>query len=243
MGLNQIIYIHRLISWRFLRKDKSLYQLQNSLGYFFQNPSLLNAALTHKSKETKASKNYEQLEFLGDAILDHIISEMLFIEFPQAGEGFLTEKRASLVQKSFLSKMGHQLDLLKYIISGSSLNLKIKKNYEKQLCNVFEALIGAIKLDGGINPCIDLVKKTVWKNRHEAWKTINFKGKLIEYCQANSLKTPRFIVADTEGPDHEKVFKVEVHLGSSTFSSASAPTKKAAEQIAAEKTLIKIKTN
>ena len=80
MGLNQIIYIHRLISWRFLRKDKSLYQLQNSLGYFFQNPSLLNTALTHKSKETKVSKNYEQLEFLGDAILDHIISEMLFIE-------------------------------------------------------------------------------------------------------------------------------------------------------------------
>ena len=243
MGLNRIIYFSRLIFWRFLRKNQSLYQLQNNLGYFFHDSSLLNTALTHKSKETKVSKNYEQLEFLGDAILDQIISEMLYKEFPKAGEGVLTQKRSSLVQKSFLSQVGEELDLLKYIVSGPSLDLTLGKVYEKQLGNVFEAIIGAIKIDGGINPCINLIKHTVWKNRDEAWKTVNYKGQLIEFCQANSLKIPRFIVKDTKGPEHEKVFKVEVNIGSFKHASASAPTKKAAEQIASEKTLEIIKTS
>ncbi len=243
MGLNRIIYFSRLIFWRFLRQNQSLYQLQNNLGYFFHDASLLNTALTHKSKETEVSKNYEQLEFLGDAILDQIISEMLYKEFPKAGEGFLTQKRSSLVQKSFLSKMGEELDLLKYIVSGPSLDLTLDKVYEKQLGNVFEAIIGAIKIDGGTKPCINLIKHTVWKNREEAWKTVNYKGQLIEFCQANSLKIPRFIVRDTKGPDHEKVFKVEVNIGPLTHASASAPTKKAAEQIASEKTLKSIKTS
>jgi ribonuclease-3 len=112
---------------------------------------------------------------------------------------------------------------------------------EKQLANVFESLIAAIKLDGGIKPCSRLIERTVWRHRREAWKTLNYKGLLIEHCQANALETPRFIVTDTEGAEHEKLFKVAVRIGSETHATASEATKKAAEQAASQITLERIK--
>ena len=137
--------------------------------------------------------------------------------------------------------MGEKLNLLKYINAGPSLDLNQSKVSKKQMANVFESLIAAIKLDGGLKPCCSFIERTVWRHRGEAWKNLNYKGLLIEYCQANSLETPRFIVTNTDGTEHEKIFRVAVHIGSFVHSSASAPTKKAAEQIASEKTLESIK--
>ena len=239
--MKPIIRIFRSLIWRFLHNDKHLFKLQTELGYFFRDPSLLRIALTHKSKEPRVSQNYEQLEFLGDAILDQVISEMLFREFPRAKEGLLTQRRSTLVQKKYLGKIGEELGLLQYIKAGPSLNLSHPKVSEKQLGNVFEALIAAMKLDGGLKICCQLIESTVWRNRREAWKTLNYKGMLIEHCQGNSLETPHFIITDTEGAEDEKLFEVTVKIGSEIHATASEVTKKAAEQAASQKTLERIK--
>ena len=239
--MNPLTRLIRSFIWRYVHRDEPLFSLQTELGYFFRDPALLRTALTHKSKEPRVSRNYEQLEFLGDAILDEVISEMLLREFPGAREGLLTQRRSTLVQKGYLAKLGEELGLLNHIKAGPSLDLGKPKVSEKQLANVFESLIAAIKLDGGIKPCSRLIERTVWRHRREAWKTLNYKGLLIEHCQANALETPRFIVTDTEGAEHEKLFKVAVRIGSETHATASEATKKAAEQAASQITLERIK--
>ncbi|MEE2877026.1 MAG: ribonuclease III [Candidatus Neomarinimicrobiota bacterium] len=239
--MNPLTRLIRLLIWRYVHRDEQLIKLQVKLGYFFGNPVLLRTALTHKSKEPRVSRNYEQLEFLGDAILDQLISEMLFREFPHAREGVLTQRRSTLVQKGHLAQMGKELELFDYIKAGPSLDLSQSKVSEKQLANVFESLIAAMKLDGGLKPCHRLIERTVWQHRRKAWKTLNYKGLLIEHCQANSLETPRFIVTDTEGAEHEKLFRVAVQIGSEIHATASDATKKAAEQAASQKTLERIK--
>ena len=179
---------------------------------------------------------------MGDAVLDQVVSDLLIREFPQAREGLLTQRRSTLVQKGYLAKMGASLNLLKYITAGPSLDLNHPKVSEKQLANVFESLIGAMRLDGGFEPCINLIYNTVWNKRREAWKTLNYKGLLIEHCQANGTETPRFIVTDTEGAEHEKIFEVTVKIDRKIHASASGPTKKAAEQAASQITLESFKS-
>lgn len=235
--LNLFRNVLRRLTWRLVHRDEELIELQDHLDYFFLDRSLLATALTHKSANSDVSRNYEQLEFLGDAILDQLVSEMLIEEFPEAREGTLTQRRSSLVQKDFLARMGASLGLLKHIKAGPSLDLTEPKVSKKQLANVFESLLAAMRLDGGLEPCRKLIQHTVWRHRKEAWKTLNFKGILIEHCQANQLETPRFIVTDTEGAEHEKIFEVTVKIGGRAHASASAPTKKAAEQTASQRTL------
>ena len=96
-------------------------------------------------------------------------------DFPEGDEGLLTQRRAALVQKPYLASIGHLLDLMDYLMIEKSVNLEIEKIAEKQQANLFEALIGAIYLDGGIEPCRRLILETVWTYRHEAWKTTNYK--------------------------------------------------------------------
>ena len=121
VGVNPLTRFIRSLIWRYVHRDKSLFSLQTELGYFFRDPALLRTALTHKSKEPRVSRNYEQLEFLGDAILDEVISEMLLREFPRAREGLLTQRRSTLVQKGYLAKLGEELGLLNHIKAGPSL--------------------------------------------------------------------------------------------------------------------------
>lgn len=222
------------LTWRFLRRKPDLTQLQSSLGYFFTNEDLLKQSITHKSVDPDPRHNYERLEFLGDAIIDQIISEHLLREFPESNEGFLTQKRAALVQRSFLAIMGERLNLQPCIKIKTNVDLDNEKVSQKQLANVFEALVGGIYLDGGIRPCSDLVTRTLWRYRKESWRSINYKGLLLEYCQANNLDNPAFSVTDTSGPEHEKTFEVTVAIGRRTFPAARAKQKKAAEQEAAE---------
>jgi ribonuclease-3 len=240
--LNLLRKFFRRLIWRFVHRNGKLIELQEALDYFFRDSSLLKTALTHKSKNPEVTGNYEQLEFLGDSILDQVVSDLLIREFPQAREGLLTQRRSTLVQKGYLAKMGASLNLLKYIKAGSSLDLSQPKVSEKQLANVFESLIAAMMLDGGLEPCRKLINRTVWEKRREAWKTLNYKGLLIEHCQANGMETPRFNITDTEGAEHEKIFEVTVKIGQRTHGSASGPTKKAAEQTASQKTLESIKS-
>ena len=218
----------------FLDKSDSVSILEKKINYIFHNKDYLNQAFTHKSLNTEPRKNYERLEFLGDTVIDIIISRELMRDFPEGDEGLLTQRRAALVQKPYLASIGHLLDLMDYLMIEKSVNLEIEKIAEKQQANLFEALIGAIYLDGGIEPCRKLILETVWTYRHEAWKTTNYKGKLIEYCHSKNVENPLFLVKDITGPDHQRTFEIQVKIGSKRYSSGMGTNKKTAEQLAAK---------
>ena len=218
----------------FLDKSDSVSILEKKINYIFHNKEYLNQAFTHKSLNTEPRKNYERLEFLGDSVIDIIVSRELMRDFPEGDEGLLTQRRAALVQKPYLASIGHLLDLMDYLMIEKSVNLEIEKIAEKQQANLFEALIGAIYLDGGIEPCRRLILETVWTYRHEAWKTTNYKGKLIEYCHSKNIENPLFLVKDITGPDHQRTFEIQVKIGLKKYSSGTGTNKKTAEQLAAK---------
>ena len=224
----------------FLDKSDSVSILEKKINYIFHNKEYLNQAFTHKSLNTEPRKNYERLEFLGDAVIDIIVSRELMRDFPEGDEGLLTQRRAALVQKPYLASIGHLLDLMDYLLIEKSVNLEIEKIAEKQQANLFEALIGAIYLDGGIEPCRKLILETVWTYRNEAWKTTNYKGKLIEYCHSENIENPLFIVKDITGPDHQRTFEIQVKIGLKKYPSGMGTNKKTAEQLAAKLALEKM---
>jgi len=218
----------------FLDQAESVSNLEKKINYIFHNKEYLNQAFTHKSLDTEPRNNYERLEFLGDAVLDIIVSRELMRDFPEGDEGLLTQKRAALVQKPYLASIGQLLDLMDYLKIEQSVDLSIEKIAEKQQANLFEALIGAIYLDGGIKPCRKLILDTVWTYRQEAWKSTNYKGKLIEYCHSHSIDNPLFLVKDISGPDHQRTFEIQVKIGTKKYSSGLGTNKKTAEQLAAK---------
>ena len=218
----------------FIDRTESVSSVEKKINYIFHNKDYIRQAFTHKSLDTSPRKNYEQLEFLGDAVLDIIVSRELMREFPEGDEGLLTQRRASLVQKPFLATIGHLLDLMDHLKIEQSVNLNIEKIADKQLANLFEALIGAMYLDGGIEPCRRLILDTIWAHKEEAWKSTNYKGKLIEYCHSHEIENPVFLVKDISGPDHQKTFEIQVKIGSKTYASGLGTNKKTAEQTAAQ---------
>jgi len=206
-------------------------------GYKFKNHALLEQALSHSSAVDQRSESNERLEFLGDAVIDIIVSEELMKEFPEGDEGLLTQKRSALVQRSFLASMGSLLNLLDNFNVESTVNLNNDKVAVKQLANLYESLIGAIYLDGGMKPAKNLIMETVWQHRLEAWKTVNYKGLLIEYCHAKNFDNPKFLISDVSGPDHQKLFEVHVKIGDEIYPSGIGMEKKSAEQSAAQNAL------
>ena len=208
--------------------------IEKKCNYRFKNKKYLEQAFLHRSISSKPRENYERLEFLGDAVIDIVVSRELMREFPEGDEGILTQKRSALVQKDFLASMGILMNLLDFIKIESTVDIDQEKIAIKQSANLYEALIGAIFLDGGINPSKKVILKTIWANRLEAWKSVNHKGQLIEFCHIKQLSNPKFLVSDVSGPDHQKLFEVHVKIGDEVFPSGIGTSKKAAEQHAAQ---------
>ncbi|MFH1852730.1 MAG: ribonuclease III [Candidatus Neomarinimicrobiota bacterium] len=227
-------FFARLFARSDQRRDDGFAKLEKRIGYRFQRIEYLIQAFTHRSLDPGPRQNYERLEFLGDAVIDLVISEALMSEFPEGDEGILTQKRSALVQKSFLSVMGNMLDLLSILKIEASVDLDIDKIAVKQLGNVYEALIGAMYMDGGIDPCEKLILDTVWRHRVEAWKATNYKGRLIEFCHSSQQGNPKFCVASVTGPEHQKMFEIHVKIGDREFPTGIGSNKKAAEQSAAQ---------
>jgi len=221
-------YIKRLF------KPHPLSIIEKKCNYRFKNKKYLKQAFLHRSISSKPRENYERLEFLGDAVIDIVVSRELMREFPEGDEGILTQKRSALVQKNFLASMGILMNLLDFIKIESTVDIDQEKIAIKQSANLYEALIGAIFLDGGINPSKKVILKTIWANRLEAWKSVNHKGQLIEFCHIKQLSNPKFLVSDVSGPDHQKLFEVHVKIGNEVFPSGIGTSKKAAEQHAAQ---------
>ena len=208
--------------------------LEEICKYRFNNRQYLIQAFTHRSISNQPRKTYERLEFLGDAVIDIVVSRELMREFPEGDEGILTQKRSALVQKTFLATMGQLLKLLDFVQIESTVDLKEEKIAVKQSANLFEALVGAIYLDGGIEPAKQLILNSIWTHRHEAWKSVNYKGQLIELCHMKQIDNPKFLVSNVSGPDHQKLFEVHVKIGDEIFPSGIGTNKKSAEKHAAQ---------
>jgi ribonuclease-3 len=213
----------------------------------FQNTSLLQRALTHTSfinehaGETNEEDN-ERLEFLGDAVLDFIAGAWLFDKFPGLDEGKLTTLRAALVRVETLARFARQIDLSDKLRLGKGELDTGGRNRNNILGDAFEAVIGAIYLDQGIDAArafvLPFLEQTT-PNIVEANADRDPKSKLQEWSQGTLGVTPHYKLVGTEGPDHAKIFTVEVRLGEQIVAQGSGTSKQMAEQVAAREALEK----
>ena len=217
--------------------------LKEKFDISFKNEALLMEAMTHSSyanehKEMKGIYN-ERIEFLGDAVLELTISDWLFRQFPHFQEGQLTKLRAQIVCEDSLSLLAKECSLNKYLLLGKGETLSGGREKPAILCDVFEAFIGALYLDKGVNEVqrfLNLVVIPKIKNgRYEL--ITDFKTELQEYLQQNGPVHIRYELVKEEGPSHDKVFTVQLIVDGKKYKTASGKTKKAAEQMAAKLTM------
>ena len=210
---------------------------EQNIQYTFKDKSLLNLALTHSSyaNESKSHIAYnERLEFLGDAVLQLVTSEKLYKENPHMPEGKMSKTRAALVCEDALANYSHKIDLGSFMFLGKGEENTGGRERPSILADAFEALIGAIFLDGGIAPA----KKFILRFLNDSDLHLqDYKTLLQEIIQQNPGERLSYIVVKEEGPDHDKSFTVEVHLNSNPIGSGEGKSKKAAEQQAAKEAL------
>jgi len=215
-------------------------KLQEKTGYKFKKDALLKEALSHPS--LGGDKSYERLEFLGDAVLGLIISEMLYKNFPDDEEGHLAKKRAALVCGESLAKIAREINLGEHILMNAGEENANGRDNSANLENVLEALAGAIYLDGGLKAAQNLIEKYFSKlltEMPEAPK--DPKTELQEWAQARGLPIPDYNIIEQQGPAHAPLFKVEVSVEGHGKASAEGNSKKMAEREAAKLLLEKIK--
>lgn len=210
--------------------------LEQKLGYAFKNPQLLDIALTHRSYVSATNDSYERLEFLGDAVLELVISEYLFQKYPAKPEGELTNLRSLLVNSKILSQVAASLDLQQYVKVDKGLNLNSPATRQNILSSTLEAVIGAIYLDGGILPTQKFIRQSLTSPREKDVEPTqyNYKGQLIEYCQKKGLGQPVFQIEKIEGPDHAPHYTIAVYIRQELAGQGQGSTKRIAEQQAAE---------
>ena len=217
--------------------------LKEKFNISFKNEAFLMEAMTHSSyanehKEMKGIYN-ERIEFLGDAVLELTISDWLFRQFPHFQEGQLTKLRAQIVCEDSLSLLAKECSLNKYLLLGKGETMSGGREKPAILCDVFEAFIGALYLDKGVNEVqrfLNLVVIPKIKNgRYEL--ITDFKTELQEYLQQNGPVHIRYELVKEEGPSHDKIFTVQLIVDGKKYKTASGKTKKAAEQMAAKLTM------
>ncbi|MDO4189107.1 MAG: ribonuclease III [Lachnospiraceae bacterium] len=222
----------------------SVQNLQEVIGYSFKDETYLLIALSHSSyaNEIKLNKheNYERQEFLGDAVLELCVSEFLFKNFKDMPEGEMTKLRASLVCEPTLSYIAKtELDLPKYILLGKGEDNTGGRERDSIISDVFEAVIGAIYLDGGMEPAISFIKKYVITDMEKKIEFVDSKTRLQEKVQAKSL-TLEYKLISQDGPAHNRVYTSEVFVNGQSYGIGKGKTKKGAEQHAAYEALKKL---
>jgi ribonuclease-3 len=216
------------------------------IGLSFTDYFLISRALTHRSflNENKdAIEDNERLEFLGDAVLDFIVADWLYNHYPEKPEGDLTRLRAALVHTDQLANFAKKIDLGQALRLGRGEIQAGGRQRTTLLCDAFEALIGAIYLQGGIKaindfmiPILHDVVDDIFLNHLDD----DTKSRLQEWAQGNGFSSPKYLLIAEEGPDHEKTFIMEVWIGSKSYGRGTGTSKQTAEKDAARKALIKI---
>ncbi len=225
--------------------------LENALGVTILNEGYFVEALTHRSAlsiPSNGGKNSnERMEFLGDAVLNLLVAEILFERFPELDEGQMTRLRSLLVNQHALAEKATAVNLSAFLSMSNSAQQTIERGYETIISDAFEAVVAAIYMDGGLGAAkkfvIDRVMPGEFKIDREMFKALdrNFKSALLELSQGIGLGAPRYNLVKEEGPDHDRTFTVEVIVNETHYGSGSGKTKKAAEQAAAEQAYERLK--
>ena len=221
--------------------------LQTRLGYTFRDEALLRLALTHPSiahEQGVPSQHNQRLEFLGDAVLQLVLTRELYEKFPDFNEGPLTKARAKLVNRRTLAGHGHALELGEYLILSRGEELSGGRGRSSALADAYEALVGAIFMDGGYAVACEFILRefSAAFDRLDVIPILeNPKGELQEWLQARSPEAPQYHVVSATGPDHDRVFECTVHHAGDELARGAGKSKKAAESEAALAALEKLR--
>jgi ribonuclease III len=219
-------------------------RFESALHYRIRRKDLFLQAALHRSylqlTETPELRSNERLEFLGDSILNMVVAERLYAIYPDAEEGDLTIMRARLVNRKALVQYAKKIHLRDFLLLSNSASQTAEKGADTILADAYEAVIGAVYLDGGL----DEAKRFVERQLSSALKEgslregdENYKSALLEYAQANGMPLPHYTIMKEEGPDHDRTFTVEVLIGDGKSGVGIGKNKKEAEQAAAQHAL------
>jgi len=224
------------------RESEVLEECQQVLGYRFRQLDLLRGALTHTSGASTRLGSNERMEFLGDAVLGLIVCEQLYLRFPEYQEGDLTKVKSAVVSRRTCAHISRELNLGEYLFVGKGMHNQavVPSNL---LADVFESLVGAMFLDGGLDVAKTFVLRYLIPEIEEVAEGEhggNFKSLLQQVAQKEFTETPQYKVLDEKGPDHSKCFKVAAMIGRYHYAAAWGRNKKEAEQKAAMNALAQI---
>jgi ribonuclease-3 len=212
-----------------------LARCQERIGYRFHDLTLLQEALTHASGANHRLVSNERLEFLGDAVLGAIVCDLLFCKFPQYLEGDLTRIKSSVVSSRTCAKLSARLGIEQFLVTGKGMGSP-SQTPSSVLADVFESIIGAIYLDGGMDAAREFVVAHLGPEiaaSVEEHAESNYKSNLQQVAQREFGETPSYLLLDEKGPDHSKCFKISAKFGQRRYAAAWGRTKKEAEQRAA----------
>ena len=220
---------------------QELSSLKNELGYEFKDIGLLREALQHSSyvneQSDPALQDNERLEFLGDAVLDLVITHILMNHFPQTREGELSRMRAAIVNESQLAVVAQKLNLGQYLLLGKGEALSHGEEKSSILADALEAVIAAVYMDGGLKNAFDVIERQfsrVISQVGERLAAEDFKSRLQELVQVRFKTIPHYTVIAESGPDHDKTFEIRLSIGTFLTTHGTGKSKKAAEQVAAQ---------
>jgi ribonuclease-3 len=219
--------------------------LEKKLGYSFKDRSVVLEALTHRSyaHEKKHKKNYERLEFLGDAVLQLIVTQYLLDRYKSYDEGLLSKLRGYFVSEGFLSKIAIEMELGEHILLGKGELASGGMHKESLLCDIFESVVAAIYLDGGYESARDIIIGHFGTSIDEDISKCAFvdaKSELQKITQRKFGSLPEYTVLEEHGPEHDKEFLVKVHVDGLVTENGRGKTKKSAEKDAAANALKKL---
>lgn len=232
-----------------LTENEIWQRLEKVLGYSFQNRALLVKAMTHRSYaneyHAEGMPDNERMEFLGDAVLDLVISQYLMETFPRAREGELTRIRAEVVSLPSLARLAWSLDIGSDLLLGKGEDRSGGRNKSSLLADTLEALFGAIFTDGGFESAKTVILPLFVPLLQQAAtdESQDFKSRLQEFLQSTQRELPVYKLVEAAGPAHERVYHVDVLVDSRTHGSGQGRTKKSAEQAAAQAALILLEDN
>ncbi|MGD8816067.1 MAG: ribonuclease III [Acidobacteriota bacterium] len=218
--------------------------LERSIGYRFADRSLLHSATIHRSFANETEEDIadnEVLEFLGDAVLGLVVSELLYRRNPELSEGEMSKLKAFLVSSDSLARRAEEIDLGTYLVLGKGEEKTDGRLKDSLLANSFEAVIAAVYLDGGLGAATRFIDAVVYRHLDDAVEESatlsDFKSLLQERLQSTGRPLPVYTIVEENGPDHDKTFHVVVEVDGEPVGEGQGKTKKAAEQEAARRTV------
>lgn len=213
-------------------------KIESALGYSFENKQLLAMAFVHRSFVNEYRHilfHNERLEFLGDSILGMVVAEYLYFKYPEKSEGELSTMRSKLVEASSCTTYIQKIQIDEHILLGKGERYNDGKGRQTILADLFEAIIGAIFIDGGLKAARDFHLRNFEKDMEEILSSpqSNWKAILQDYCQKKFQETPTYTVKQASGPEHNKTFEVNVHIKGKNIGEGKGSSKKEAQQAAA----------